>query len=654
VFQVFREPPAILAGAGVSLDSPSNLLAGWDFMNAILTRVLPQEVDHRIATSVISVPRGALHRPGEYVRFETLMGELVGNGIDPDLHVLDCLDNCDYPNVNHFILAELIRRGTTVITTNFDRLIEIAYMLSSQDTEPPLRVAHEDIDFPESGPAAVTRPTLWKLHGSLSIDGKPTRASLQSTLVQIMRPTLGRNKRRFMEKVIAEQDLLLVGYSGSDDLDLVPPLANTPSDRALVWIDHQGKEKLPVPRYKTAMQIFRKQKALTEYDVVGRDRVFFIRGHSNASPATNSSNAILLSAHTADVLQHVKERFCPDAVFPHVLGEYQFGPKYPDITRRYFDGWAAGCSGALSRRYILAIRLLNNWTFRPEIRVIWERLNERCRLLISEPNATPEERLEWLTDEFNNREHPDPPTYESRRADQLTLSEVEKLLPDLPGNLVGWGHRLAAHALWNLERHQEGEARFRRAWGTDRQLGRVDDELVTLTDWQRAAGSLRDIISFQRHQDQNALALACGYPPFPDEAFLRIQELRDQTGFQPVIQREFLRRFIEGYDADEWDEEDDDRRRLVLEETWKILRVAVDIGDVSGEVEARYLLANYLSDSGDYKSTTEQLVCINELERVIKLGEYGDRAQSRLRRMSAEWRSYAIRIRPIFRASMWV
>ena len=35
-------------------------------------------------------------------------------------------------------------------------------------------------------------------------------------------PQLGGKKRRFLEAVLAARDVLLVGYSGSDDLDIVP------------------------------------------------------------------------------------------------------------------------------------------------------------------------------------------------------------------------------------------------------------------------------------------------------------------------------------------------------------------------------------------------------------------------------------------------
>jgi hypothetical protein len=48
---------AILAGAGVSPDSPANLLAGWDFMDSVLSRILPDEICEDFRRSLIQVPQ---------------------------------------------------------------------------------------------------------------------------------------------------------------------------------------------------------------------------------------------------------------------------------------------------------------------------------------------------------------------------------------------------------------------------------------------------------------------------------------------------------------------------------------------------------------------------------------------------------------------
>ena len=103
------QPLAILAGAGVSLDAPSRLLDGGTFMRDVLVWARPSEVGEDWAKALTVRPPG-LSRPGEFLRFEVLMKALVDSGFDPALTVLNCLDECDRPNPNHYILAELLHQ----------------------------------------------------------------------------------------------------------------------------------------------------------------------------------------------------------------------------------------------------------------------------------------------------------------------------------------------------------------------------------------------------------------------------------------------------------------------------------------------------------------------------------------------------------------
>jgi hypothetical protein len=643
----WNRPPAILAGAGISLDNPSNLLAGWDFMEAVITRLMPPEVDRATALSLIAVPKARGYRPGEYIRFETLMGELVQTRIDPDLHVLDCLDECEHPNRNHYILAELIRRGATVMTTNFDRLIEIAYQRTACPGEQALCIVHEDAEFPVEGPSAAKSPTLWKLHGSLSVAGAPTRRSLQATMVQVMWPALRTNKRAFLERVLETDDLLVLGYSGSDDLDLVPTLAEAPSQRALVWVDHEPRDRASGRQPRSAPDIVKNQKALTQYEVVGRERVFFIRGHPGDSPAADPTTVVLMPADTRDVIERLRERFCSDFAPQELSDQYQFGRVSPDAVTRYFDRWIAACAPLPSSRYRLALQLLARRACRRTERALYERLRQQHRRLISAPNATPPERLEDLVEAFNEREHPEPSTMYSRAADSRLLKDLDLLIADLPVELVGTAHRLTGCALWNLSRHDEAVSRFRLAWEVERRLGHLDNELATLTTWQKAAGDFRDHLSFTDHDEANQIAASMGNPTFPDDAFRRIQELSTQTGYQFNLWHHLLDSFESGYVEEDWE-----RKRLILTEAQKMLRAFVDTGDVIQEARARFLLGLCLSDMGERQEATEHLVCLLELGKIIQLGDKAERARQVIEVMGT--RHYAAKVRPAFRAAMWI
>jgi SIR2-like protein len=629
---------AVLAGAGISLDSPSNLLAGRDFMDAVLSRIMPKEIDSDTAQSLISVSSDRHFRPGEYIRFETLMGELVQSRIDPDLHVLDCLDECEHPNFNHYVLAELVRRGSVVMTTNFDRLIEVAYQRTAKPGELPLRVVYNDAEFPSDGLSHSKEPVLWKLHGSLSVGGQSTRASLQATLVQIMWPTMSRNKRMFLQAVLASRDMLLVGYSGSDDLDLVPVLAEAPRARAMLWVNHSSRAA--PAKCETAPEVVSKHRALTQYEVVGRDRVFFTRGLPAVTLADHPDKTALISMSTSAVMEELRARYAPDLVIPAPSAEYEFGSTHTGAVRSFFDNWIAKCSPRLSARYLSAMNLFSNRGFRADVSRLRDRLHQRYRELITSPAATPEEQFDCLMDEFNTRDS------DSIAANRRLFDAIQGLIPQLPEILWGAAHRLSACAVWNQERREEAAEIFRLAWGIDKDLGQLGPELATLTTWQRSTNSLRDHLSTSEHHQFNEIARMVGDPIFPDDAFYRLQELAEQTGYKLNIWQHLLQTFDVGFV-----EEDPDRRRMVRREARNMLRVAVDVGDVYGEAKARLLLALSLQEAEEFEEATEHVVCLLELGKVLDLGEADLRGRALLQMMGTE--ELARRYERAFAVAMW-
>jgi hypothetical protein len=631
---------ALLAGAGISLDRPSNLLAGCHFMDAVLSRVMPAKVPLDVLQSLISPPKTRHFRPGEFIRFETLMMELVQSGVDPSLLVLDCLDTCEAPNANHEILAELIRRGAVVMTTNFDRLIEVAYQRSMKPGDAPLRVVYDDAEFDE-GLIHKGAPSLWKLHGSLSVAGQSTRASVQATVVQVMWPSMSRRKRRFFEAVIAARDMVLVGYSGSDDLDLVPILAETPSERTLLWIDHVPGDAIEI---KTALEFVSHHHALTEYEVVGRDRVIFVRrAHGTAK---HCEKVAIVTGDTGKILSKLQQHYAPDLVLSAPGPEYEFGIKNPEAVRRYFDRWFKSCSPRPSCRYAFAIDLLTNRRFRTDVRRLREGLQNRYSQLMASATATPEEQLSGLLEEFNSRNHVEEPVGGSRFANEKLFNTAQRLMPLLPEELLGTAQRLSACARWNEKRWQEGERLFRSAWETDRALGQLNQELATLTTWQRATHSLRDHLSEREHQRLNSLAEMLGEPIFPDDAFYRLRELAEETGYKLNVWGHLLQTFDVGYI-----EEHPSRRQLVRQEARNMLRVAIDMGDVIGEVKARLLLALSLQEAGEFDEATVHVVSLLELKKALDIGEFGLRAQVLLDIMGSK--DLAERIRPKIAAAMW-
>ena len=229
---------SVLAGSGVSLDAPSSLPTGWALTKSLLRSLLPEELHARI---------GELTDPQDearFLRFEQLMTYV--QAFDPELRVLDALGTCDRPNPLHQLLAALVVRGDRVFTTNFDSLIEHALAQRGLVAESIVPVIHE-ADWRRDAQPSDCR--VFKLHGSI-IDvrtGASSRQSVQATLRQIGRAkdhatTLEPWKLQRLREALIEGDLLVVGYSGLDDFDVVPALRGIASRRRLIWIDHESQQ----------------------------------------------------------------------------------------------------------------------------------------------------------------------------------------------------------------------------------------------------------------------------------------------------------------------------------------------------------------------------------------------------------------------------
>ncbi|MHA1193022.1 MAG: hypothetical protein ACTSP9_12095 [Promethearchaeota archaeon] len=105
-----------LVGAGCSIDAPSCLPAGPAMMNAI--------IDYTCAESEIDKIKEL-----KDLRFEQLV-EILRDNLDPGLKIIDYYGQCNKPNLQHFFLADMIKKGHFVMTTNFDFLIERALQQS--------------------------------------------------------------------------------------------------------------------------------------------------------------------------------------------------------------------------------------------------------------------------------------------------------------------------------------------------------------------------------------------------------------------------------------------------------------------------------------------------------------------------------------------
>ncbi|GAH00133.1 unnamed protein product, partial [marine sediment metagenome] len=144
-----------LVGAGCSVDEPSCLPAGRTMIEAIVKYACAKTEIEKILKL-------------EGLRFEQLV-EIVRDRLDKELKIIDYYGQCDKPNLQHFFLAEMIKKGNFVMTTNFDFLIEAALLQLDVPENKIVPIITKD-DFQKySDPnelLKMKKKTVYKIHGS--------------------------------------------------------------------------------------------------------------------------------------------------------------------------------------------------------------------------------------------------------------------------------------------------------------------------------------------------------------------------------------------------------------------------------------------------------------------------------------------------------
>ncbi|MFX0201877.1 MAG: tetratricopeptide repeat protein [Candidatus Hodarchaeota archaeon] len=165
------------------------------------------------------------------------------------------------PNLHHVMLAYAMNKGHTVITTNFDQHIENAYK-NNFGKSPKLLIT--DKDYQEAIDNNQIDGVLAKIHGdiddynSIALTFEGVTATTDRTIYigddidaekgiqqfQMIhqRTTLSIPKALFLQKVLQEKKIILIGYSGSDNFDIMPILKNSELICSGLWVVHSNEE----------------------------------------------------------------------------------------------------------------------------------------------------------------------------------------------------------------------------------------------------------------------------------------------------------------------------------------------------------------------------------------------------------------------------
>jgi len=149
------------------------------------------------------------------------------------------------PNAYHFLLAEVLRRGGFVFTTNVDGLIEKACrqigLCPGQDFNICFGQSGDE-DFKDYVTCIETgerlKPCIFKLHGSIDV-GDPRRKyeSIQFALRQVGKG-LFEPRRKILEYFHQNFVFWFLGYSCRDDFSVFPAFITSRSEKSTYWCEY--------------------------------------------------------------------------------------------------------------------------------------------------------------------------------------------------------------------------------------------------------------------------------------------------------------------------------------------------------------------------------------------------------------------------------
>jgi len=223
-------------GAGISVGPPANLPSGVKLTQELLKSWVSE------ANYALLKP----HAESGTLRLEVVMQIARKTFSDRKIVLQPLLQFIDKsPNCNHYLLAFALRSGCTVITTNFDMLIEIAYW-NLYGSLPPVMIA--DNQFQRT----VSSGTLIKIHGSIAIletinnnelSVCDARETVMAALDQVAQG-LGDGKTFTLQQLLQQTPTFFWGYSCMDDFDVYPVLRSTKREEAFYWLFFEPKKSL--------------------------------------------------------------------------------------------------------------------------------------------------------------------------------------------------------------------------------------------------------------------------------------------------------------------------------------------------------------------------------------------------------------------------
>ena len=308
-----KDKYSFLVGSGISVDAPSCLPTGDQLKNSVLNNLIPIE-ERGFFSQYMDPNRKYMLGPGDFLRFEQIL-EIIEK-YDHGLHNLDFLTR-QIINFNHKFLAEMALKKHSILTTNFDSLIEYALFDSENLELASIKPLINQADW-NSHKTFLTdnKILIYKLHGSL-VDittGRDCRESLQATLSQISSNKSGLGlelwKYNVLKPIFENMDLIVLGYSGLDDFDVLPTLKSIKSDRRIIWVSHDQTRSIDNAQIETLIENTTTTNPENR-DRIGKNLISFVENGSRSR-----TNIIRISVNTKELLKFLWRLYITNKPIP--------------------------------------------------------------------------------------------------------------------------------------------------------------------------------------------------------------------------------------------------------------------------------------------------------------------------------------------------
>ncbi len=355
------EKLTFLIGAGCSVDAPSNVPDS----NKIKRELIKNFCAESEIENILKI---------EDLGLDHLLS-IICNSLDEDHKIFDFFGLFDQPNLQHFFLADLIKEGHLVMTTNFDFLIEGALSKLNIPYKEIIPVITEEDFVIYSNPTELLErgyKAIYKIHGTPKnvITGEDTRDSVIKTIKTLGSGKIKKSlfqiepfKRELLDNICEGRSLVIMGYSGVNDSDIIPTLRVLKNLKKIIWINHSesiqpGYEKI----YEIASGKSQNSKNIDKHLISTAKNLQEIRLMSNASKIYLTS--LNTSKMVKDLIQ-IKPKLKLDLNSLSIMDWFKENIKIPNVyekvsiaARIYYDfgflNEAMKCSEIMNRFTTLA------------------------------------------------------------------------------------------------------------------------------------------------------------------------------------------------------------------------------------------------------------------------------------------------------------